>query len=190
MIHLHTYNEGHGSSCKYCSYQKLKRAREYRQFVEHYQVIIDQNISSLVDELCTQIQDKLNNQGPVLVMHPATRNLKDIDPYLSELIKIIENVIDGRKLLIKNDSIGFAQKKNATLTYAEKSQKVEINKNVLDGIDINCINSVVIIDDTFDSGESYKITIEKLKEIGIETDKIIFASILKIESKKEPSLKI
>lgn len=179
-IHLHPYDTMHKSYCPYCSYQLLRRAREIRSPTEIYEASISKNLSSIVKEMSKEVCKNINTQGIVLVTHPATRDLNDIEPYLINFIEEIDSSIDGRNLLIKANPISFSQGGNKGLTYEEKSSKVEVNKNVLSGMEINKINSVIIIDDTYDTGVSYQITLDKLKEIGITTQQVMLATILEI----------
>lgn len=180
--HLHVYEEDHDSWCPYCSYQKMKRMKG-TMYEEAYINSIFSSIDKLVCEMLEQIKTATDIKSKVLITHPATRNLQDIEPYIDKLLEEFENSIDGKNLFVKTDQISFAQRTNQHLTIEDKLEKVDFNCD-FDAINPDDYDLVIVIDDTYDSGDSYNVLVAKLEELGFNKDSIVLFTILEILSKE------
>lgn len=178
IVHLHKYNENH-SSCPYCAFQKLKRARNTNGDLETgFLKTIAGKLNNIINEISTHL-DALDKDN-LFVSNLATNNLKPLGTILDRIENDRIDVTVVESLLFKTTDVSFGIGANRDLTLDDKRRIIQIDNEKLNSINLGDFKHFVFIDDVYDTGASFQIAKEKMVELGIREEDISLITILNI----------
>ncbi|WP_417371228.1 hypothetical protein [Gelidibacter japonicus] len=177
IVHLHEYIEGHPVNCRWCLFQKIRRARQMGG-EGRILTLIRNHYSRLAEEIIAQCRLITNNfSHEVLVTNIASNTLDVFEPILDLLDSNNENIHIVKDIMIKLDNRNFGENRN--IPCMDRMNWIGIDENIVPD-NIEEFRNVILIDDVFDSGCSYQIAKSKLLELGVVSERISLITILKI----------